>query len=204
MIAATLNHGTAITDAGKRYSVKSGIIKFEYAGARTGTEIMYFDKYGLREAKYTDVEINNKGEKQEDHKLELIKDNFTYKIDLAANTGIKIKTPFTKDMIGQDMTKEHGESMMEEMGGKKVGTGEILGKECEIWEMKSFGTKTWVHKGIILKTESDFMGMKYSVVATDIQFDVDVPEEKFELPKGVKLSKGQDLEDLMKNPKGGK
>ena len=78
--------------------------------------------------------------------------------------------------------------MLEEMGGKKIGEEEVLGKTCEVWEIKNMGTKIWIWKGITLKTETDMMGMKINQTATKNRNHIKMAEEYFEVPEGVTIS----------------
>jgi len=73
-----------------------------------------------------------------------------------------------KPFEGQDLD-DVGEKMMKQMGGEKIGTEEYLGKPCDVWVMKSMGTKIWIWQGtrVTLKTDTD-MGLKMSVAATEI------------------------------------
>ena len=82
------------------------------------------------------------------------------------------------------------------MGGKKIGTEKFLGKQTDIWEIKQMGTKSWVWKGVTLKTESNMMGMKINIVATKISENFD--KSKLEKPN----IDYRDMGDLMKSFKG--
>ncbi|TNF43855.1 MAG: DUF4412 domain-containing protein, partial [Epsilonproteobacteria bacterium] len=70
--------------------------------------------------------------------------------------------------------------MMLSMGAKKTGVETILGYECEIWESKMM--KLWLHKGIILRSEANMMGITHTTEATNIQIDISIPDDALKLP----------------------
>ena len=40
----------------KKYNIKSGIIEYEMKGVQTGTQTLYFDDWGKKEATYSEQE----------------------------------------------------------------------------------------------------------------------------------------------------
>jgi hypothetical protein len=79
----------------------------------------------------------------------------------------------------RDLTKT-GKEMMKSMGGEKVGEEKFMGYTCEVWKM--LAVKVWLYKGIMLKSESDMMGMKHTTTATKIDFDTSVSNDDLKLP----------------------
>ena len=116
-----------------------------------------------------------------------------YRVNLDDNTATKMENTMLKGFEGQDLT-EVGEKMMKQMGGKKIGSEKFLGKQTDIWEIKQMGTKSWVWKGVPLKTELNMMGMKISVVATKISENFD--KSKLERPKNIDY---KDMSEMMKS-----
>lgn len=39
-----------------RYKIRSGIVEYKLSGVQTGSETIYFDRWGMREAKYSQAE----------------------------------------------------------------------------------------------------------------------------------------------------
>jgi len=183
----------------KRYGIKSGIIEFELSGAQSGKETVYFDDWGYREAKYTEAELNIGGFTQKNSSITIMEGKMIYSIDLATNTGTKVENTMFDGLEDQDM-EEIGEKMMKEMGGEKIGTEQVLDRECDVWEIKHMGSKTWVWKSIPLKTELN-MGMQMNIVATSIT-EGNVPAEKFKIPEGITFQDVGNLDDIMKKLKG--
>lgn len=190
-------------DTVKRYRMKSGIVEYEISGPQKGTETLYFDDWGIREATYTNVTVEMMGFKQETNTLSILKDGYTYNIDLTKRTGTKIETPLMKELNaraeaeGKDMA-DVGEEMLVRMGGKKVGTEEFLGKKCDIWVMEQMGSKIWVYNGITLKSITNMMGMEISKVATRFEENATIDKSKLDLPTDIKFEDRKNLEEMMK------
>jgi len=188
----------------KRYQIESGIIEYSLSGNRKGTEIVYFDDWGRREAKYSKTELSMMGITQKSNTLTLLDGVWIYNINLDGKTGTKMSNSMLKDLSESSSDKdltEVGEEMMVRMGGKKIGTEEIQGKMCDVWEIKNMNTKTWVWKGVTLKTVTKMAGIETLSTAVRFEANAKVPEEKFAIPADVTITEGQDFKDLFKNLK---
>ncbi len=181
----------------KRYGVKQACIEYTVSGdMQSGTEVLYFDHWGAREAKYEMKTIKVGPMKTEENKVTYMEGSMAYTVNLKDNTGSKMENPMLKGFEGQDLS-EVGEKMMKQMGGKKIGSEKFLGKQCDIWEIKQMGTKSWVWKGVPMKTELNMMGMKINVVATKISENFD--KSKLQRPKNIDY---KDMSEMMKSLKG--
>ena len=193
--------GSSILFAGtnlmQKYDVKSGKIEYELKGSGNvmgviqtqsiGKKRVIFDMYGAKELEET-VKIETQttmGEtkKTKTHTLNYMNQATIYKVDFEKkiinrmkNTGVQMAAVFG----GGKSLKETGESMMKKMGGKKIGTENILGYTCELWDL--MGVKQCMYKGIALKIESNMMGMRNVEVATKAEFDIALSEKSFKLP----------------------
>jgi len=182
----------------KRYEVKSGIVEYtttisgKVLGGKiagSGTENLYFKNWGALELK----EVNSKqtttmkffGKK----KVETTSTHTINKLDNGESylADFNNKTIIANRDLGMDMMKqfntnagESGMSMLESMGGKKVGNESVLGHNCEIWDV--MGAKQWIYKGVTLKMEVTVLGIKTITEATSAKFDVSVANSYFELP----------------------
>ena len=104
----------------KRYGVKQACIEYRVTGdMQSGTEILYFDQWGAREAKYEMKTTKAGPMKIEENKVGFLEGAMMYTVNLKDNTGTKMENPMLKGLEGQDMT-EVGEKMMKQMGGKKI------------------------------------------------------------------------------------
>ena len=185
----------------KRYQFKSGKVVYESTGSMTGTETMYFDNYGMDEVKITNVVMDMMGIKQETNTKVIMKDDWVYSIDTKTNSANKIKNPmytmFPNGISGDDV----GVEMMKNMGGKKVGSETINGRDCDIWEIAKLMSKIWIWQTIPIKTEVNMMGMNITQTATSVETDISVMPTMFEIPSGTKIQEMDniDMNSLMGN-----
>jgi len=186
----------------KRYLVESGIVEYEMSGMQKGTETVYFDRWGWREAKYTNSELSIAGISRKESKLSLMDGEWLYTIDLERRTGTKIKNTLLPQFIeaakrkDQSMT-EMGEEMMRNMGGEKMGTEQIAGKPCEIWVMKKMGSRTCVWNGVTLRTEVTMAGMQMTSTARRFEDNAGIPADKFAIPGDIKITESQDVKRVL-------
>ncbi len=176
--------------AQKRYDIESGIVTYKIEGGgsmmgvstkTTGTQKLYFKEYGNVEVREIDEVSETMGQVSKTHALSKLDHGTAYSVDEESKRIIKqdITTLMQQDKKQADMLTM-GKDMMEKMGGKKTGTGQILGYPCEIWTI--LGSKVWLYKGVPLKTEADIMGFKHTEIATSAKFNIHVPEKYFQLP----------------------
>lgn len=165
---------------GKRYGLKKAHIEYKVDGTmQSGTEDLYFDDWGKREAKYSILKISMGGFSQETKSVTYTEGSWMYTVDLSTNTGTKSENPFLKNMDQEDL-QDLGKDMMVKMGGKKIGEESVLGKSCEVWEVANMSSKVWVWNWIPLKTEVNMGGMKMVYTATKISDSFD--EKKLNKP----------------------
>lgn len=73
--------------------------------------------------------------------------------------------------------------ILESYGGSIIGKETIMGYECVI--VSIMGAKSWVYKGIVLKTEASILGI--TIIETAVVFDknISVAASKFEAYPGI-------------------
>ncbi|HEX9652475.1 MAG TPA: hypothetical protein VGA99_02090 [bacterium] len=185
----------------KRYTQKNGTIEYTITGnMMTGTEALYFDEFGLREAKYTNTEIKMGSFSQKTNSVAYVEGSTIYTVDLNTNTGTKMENSMMKKLEGKDL-QDAGKQMLVEMGGKQIGNETFLGKNCEVWEIKNLGSKSWIWNGLMLKTEVNMMGQQVTYTATKISDTFDA--KKLQRPTNINYTEGVDpmkmLEQMKKN-----
>lgn len=187
------------SDQVQRYKQKQGTIEYKISGQQTGTETLYFSDYGNKEAKYTNTTLRLSGISVDTNQMTLLDGADIITVNFDTNTGTRIKNPIYDDLqeaakqSNSDLT-DIGKEMLKNSGGVYVGTDTVAGQECEVWEVKDLNTTTCVWDGIALRTESDIAGVKLLYEAISVSSDVD--ESKFELPDGVNIVDGPNLDDL--------
>ena len=156
----------------KRYGLKEAAIKYAIKGdMMSGTQELCFYRYGAQEVEIKNMEVKVMGMSQKTKTAtytDFSEGGTIYMVDFSTDppTGTKTVNPIIKSLEGKDL-KEVGKEMLVQMGGKIIGKGKVLGKECDIWEIKNMGTKIWVWNWITLKTEI-MMGMKMIIEAIEI------------------------------------
>lgn len=189
--------GSARTgESGKRYGMEKACIEYTITGTmQSGTETLYFDQWGAREAKYTTMAVKVAGFSQETKSATFTEGDWIYSVNLATNTGTKTRNNLF-DGMSENEKKEMGLEMMKKMGGKKIGQEKVLGKTCDVWEIPSAGSKTWLWNWIPLKTEVNMGGMKLVYEARKISTTFD--PAKLNKPDNVKYSDMGNVNDLLK------
>lgn len=182
----------------KRYGIKSGVIEYIITGSQEGTKTLYFDSWGMRQAEYTRSVLSVGGFTKPLNLANIIDGEFQYMINIDQNSGTKTRNPILKSieqLKDQKGFNEFGEQMLLSMGANKIGSETFLGKDCDIYEMKSTGTKLWVWEWLTLKSETKSGGLQINLTATRINEGGTVPKEKFKIPEKVVLNE-VDLDNI--------
>ncbi len=192
LVITCVNAGFAANTPNRYPKSKTGIIKYEVYGATvTGSEVVYYDDWGSREAKYitTTMELGEVSVTR--NTLVLLEENGRWinNVDLNARTGIRMRNPRYKDSIGQSRREreKNEEKKNIDAGGRKVEIERVIGKPCVVWEEQNTGIKTCTWNGIVLKKISDLGFSRTTTVATEIDERVSIPEEKFTIPPDIEM-----------------
>ena len=179
------------SDFQKRYGIKSGVIEYIITGSQEGTKTLYFDNWGMRQAEYTRSVLSVGGFTKALNLVNIIDGEFQYMINIDQNSGTKTRNPILKSieqLKDQKGFNEFGEQMLLSMGANKIGSENFLGKDCDVYEMKSTGTKIWVWEWLTLKSETKSGGININLTATRINEGGSVSLEKFRIPEKVVLN----------------
>jgi len=192
LVFACVNVCFAATAQNRYLKSKTGIIKYEIYGATiAGTEVLYYDDWGSREAKYITTTMELGGLSVTRNTLVLLEENGRWinNVDLNARTGIRMRNPRYKDSIGQSRREreKNEEKKNLDAGGRKVEIEMVIGKPCVVWEGQNTGIKTCTWNGIILKKISDLGFSRTTTVATEIDERISIPEEKFTIPPDIEM-----------------
>jgi hypothetical protein len=182
----------------KRYNLKSGIVKYKtiisgkmMGGTITGsgTENLYFKNWGATELKEEESTQTShikffgkeKTKSTSKHAMNKLDNGESYSVDFENKT-IKVGRDMAMDMFKETNTSasDGGKSMLESMGGEKIGDETYQGYKCEVWTIMN--GKQWIYKGVMLKMEMTVLGIKTVTEATSVKFDVSVADTNFKLP----------------------
>ncbi len=172
----------------KFYEIEEGRIDYAMTGVNTGTESMEWNNWGRKTARRTKGTMSMMGITQSLDQLMFTDGRWVYNVNQTDNTATKMENPMFKDMAHRkdlDMMKV-GADFMKAMEGKIVGTETIIGKKCDMWEMKQMMTKTCIWRGIPLKTISGMPGMEVTQTAVHLNLG-SVPDKRVSLPASVKV-----------------
>jgi len=206
-----VNSGDSASSDIKWYGLREACIKYRITGniggvgEISGGEELCFGDYGAKQVRIQNQKVTTMGMTQVTKTAtytDLSEAGIIYVVDLSTDppTGTRTENPMIKSLQEEDL-KEVGKKLMEAWGGKIIGKGKVLGKECDIWEVSNMGTKTWIWNWINLKTETS-MGMIMTTEATEISEKCDKkklvkPNIKYEdMSKKMKSIEG--LGDMMK------
>jgi hypothetical protein len=192
LVVACINASFAANTPSRYPKSKTGIIKYEIYGATTvGTEVLYYDDWGSREAKYITTTMDLGGVTVTRNALVLLEENGQWinTVDLNARTGIRMRNPRYKESIGQSRREreKNEENKNIDAGGRKIEIERVIGKPCVVWEVQYSGIKTCTWNGIVLKKISGPGFSRTTTVATKIDERVSIPEEKFTIPPDIEM-----------------
>lgn len=179
----------------KHYQVKSGMVEYALTGTRSGTETLYWDDWGEREARYTKASISMMGMTQTTDDWVITLPDVVYSIDMKTKTGVKSGNPakaFAAGLSDKEL-EDFGRRMAESMGAKMVGTDRVAGLSCELWRTEQMQSESCDHKGVPLRMVSNTMGMNMTVTATKVDLGADVDESHFTVPADVTVSEAPAL-----------
>jgi len=153
------------------------------------SETAWYDQKNNREAHLVKKTTTFMGVTDNEETYTITDGEWSYYIDLKEKTGTKTNMKDMQEMASVlagmsdlDDLKSMKEAV-EKFGGKMLDNEKFLGKECAVVEM--MGTKSWIYKGILLKSE---MGGKIIKEAVKIDEGASIPDHVFEVPSGVTMS----------------
>ncbi len=167
-----------------KFKSKSGIIVYEteVMGMKTTTSL-YYDDYGNK--------ICYEVKSPMGVMTTIQKDDKTYVLDMKNKTCTTFddETEDENDNSFLDYDFDNIESDdMKSLGLKKEANQKFLNKDCQVFSMTKEGAKIkfWVNNNLMLKMETEAMGMKISMAAVKVDENADIPASKFEVPKDFK------------------
>jgi hypothetical protein len=163
----------------KYYGIRSGIVEYKHSGQRTGTSILYFDKYGHRSATYSDLIMNG----QPDKTWAFSFDDMQYGYKVGSKQGMKMKNPMTEELIKEGDLEKFMEKIYDQMGFKPAGTESYQGKECRVFKGDMGKVLAW--KGLLMYMEMNVMGTTSKQEAVKVDINARVKPSVFDLPGDV-------------------
>lgn len=170
------------TEDTQKYNVESGIIYYDIHGSAmltaetnlsiVGTGKLRFKNWGETLLKEENAEVLTTGaitHKQQIKRLTKVEDNKVIIVDYDNEQLLEGKSPLLT------LSK-----MKETEGLSEDGTQIVAGFPCEVW--RGQGSMKCIYKGVVLKHETEVMGVSYVKVANTARFDINASEESCLLP----------------------
>ena len=165
-----------------KYEIKSAIIKKKTVMMdRESESTTYFDDYGKKES--TEMTWN------ENSIRTITEGTSSVSVNLTTKEGFRGRGMRGAPINYLQLTPE----VKERYKIKEAGEETLIGKPCKKYSLEmtmgdfSMQVKTWVWKGIVLKSETSTDNGTFSETATSIQ-EVAVPAEKFVIPEGISIT----------------
>ncbi|MPM74017.1 hypothetical protein SDC9_121002 [bioreactor metagenome] len=170
------------TNPDQLYGVEKGMIEYKMTTMGMPTTMtMYWDNFGKKT--YTESVMDMMGIKTVSYMLN--DGEFVYSWDGTSKQGTKVKVMKNNNVNYNNLSKE----MMDQYHMSKDGTADIQGKTCDVYKMDFEGTKskTWIWKGIAIKSEVTAMGMTVTTEMTKMEEGASAPDGVFTVPADVKF-----------------
>ncbi|MDF1546429.1 MAG: hypothetical protein P1P88_01315 [Bacteroidales bacterium] len=186
----------------KKYDIESGYITYKMSmmGMDTKTT-MYFKDYGKTEASITEMEMM--GQKSTTKMLR--KDNIVYSYSLEQKMGTKMKMGAEDIAAEGEMGRLDEKTIVDQMGGTKMGTEKILGKECVVYEVTIDDAKSkyWIWENMVFKMVASQNQMEVTMEAVDFKETSDFPAGTFDVPTDIKFTDPNEVTDFDKEDAAG-
>jgi hypothetical protein len=179
----------------KQYKVENFeiVYEMEVMGMKTITN-MYVKNFG--EVEVSEVKTSVFG--NEIHTRSINDGEFIYQIDMIAKT--YTKTPIENNNGEESSQVIDYDNLTEEIKEKykiiELGTEEIVGKPCKMFEMGASDNRmqVWIWKNIVLKTKMSQMGMEVIMTTTKLDISPSFPPDIFMLPADFTMQQNESEE----------
>ena len=179
---------------------KEATISYQITGTQTGSATTYIKDYGQTSAVYRDTTFTVMGFTNQEKSIVITTPDWVYDIDLSSKIGSKQVNPqkyFAAEFRNLSAAEQKqftanaeklGMSTVAGMDGEiEKNAAKILGYNCDKVTMMGVTVYSISNAGLMLKMETDMMGMIFAEVATKIDKG-NVPASKFAVPAGIQVS----------------
>jgi hypothetical protein len=181
----------AVEGINGKYQIKSGRYVTKANNNPVGVAmdtytIVYFSDYGKKELSETVTKVEMGTIKQETHNFSLLLEDMIYNWDAATKRGSKYSI---KDILDKNINYETlSDELKKQFKYTELGKETILGKECNkiSVEVQPGATAILCHyKGIPMRSEANVMGTKIVTDVTELEENINIPADKFNIPSDV-------------------
>ena len=151
---------------------------------------VYFDNWGDWQATENKSEMQMFGQTIKTDKIEIVKGNTHWDIDLIAKTGRQYKGLELPPGVAAALGAAIGSQMMEGAEIEELGTETYLGYPCKKTRMKykdaDMDVTNWTFGNLTMKSEGKMGGMEIYTAIIEMSENAP-PKAKFEVPAGIEL-----------------
>ena len=172
----------------KRYGVEKGALVFQYDGAISGTDHIFFDNWGWREAKYTRTKTVLGTFKEEANTVQYLDGESRYMYNPTTNKARYFDSRQAIVIADQHGTKDmvaFSDVLMRNMGGKPDGKQVVANIECDAWVIEKSNVRLYQWQGLTMGEESIVNGVKLGRHCVQMELEKNPPKDKLVLPKGA-------------------
>ncbi len=180
----------------KRYAVKSGIVEYIISGTFKGIEVVYFEDWGMREARHKKSGSEMLGFSS---RLTVIERDWVYTIDLDNRLGTKAQDLDVKQILDEPVEISEvniHERLLALWEAVPVSEEKVIEKSCKVWRVEKKGQKFWLWNWLPLKSETKTGVNETLLTAVSVNLDVPIHPEKFQIPDGIQYIQG-DLDSIL-------
>ncbi len=176
----------------KRYGIEKGAFIFRIDGAVNGTEHVFFDHWGWREAKFTRTTTEVQNLYEETNEVQYLDGGRRYVYSPKTKKAQYFDSDQVEAMAARYKTKDMvlvGNEMLKNMGMVPAGKAKVGEIECDVWAKSSPKIRLYMWQGLTMAEESyvDNMPIGRRCILTDLEKDP--PLDKLLLPKDAILEK---------------
>ncbi len=176
----------------KRYGIEKGAFIFRIEGAIEGTEHVFFDNWGWREAKYTRTTTEAQNLFEETNEVQYLDGERRYVYFPATKKAHYFDSDQVEKMAIKYQTKDMvvvGNEMLKNMGMQPAGKAKVGEIECDVWAKANPKIRLYMWQGLTMAEESyvDNYPIGRRCILTELEKNP--PIDKMLLPKDAVVEK---------------
>ena len=185
------------------------VIHYDISGSQKGTETLYIRDFGNERVKITKSKGKVMFVTTTTDTIEITTRDSVINIDMDKKTGTRTTNPqkFMQEEMEKLSAKERkivmknfeavGMNMAVQMGGDvKPKAGEHIGYTCDLVTVMGSTSCQMSGTPIMLKMESNLMGIKINTIAKKIDKNASVPADIFQIPNNVDVEYSKEADDM--------
>ncbi|MCC6723489.1 MAG: hypothetical protein IT258_03195 [Saprospiraceae bacterium] len=176
----------------KRYGIEKGAFIFRIDGAVNGTEHVFFDNWGWREAKYTRTTTELQNLHEETDEVQYLDGERRYVYSPKTKKAQYFDSNQVEQMAIKYKTKDMvvvGDEMLKNMGMQPAGMAKVGETECIVWAKATPKIRLYMWQGLTMAEESYVNNVPIGRRCILKELEKDPPLDKMVLPKDAIVEK---------------